>query len=618
MTIDPAQLTATLTAARQALLARRTPEGHWRGRLSSSALATATAVTAMAVVDRAAHAAGIEAGLRWLAADANEDGGWGDSPASASNLPTTLLAWSAFAAARSDRPKSADKVVEYTKVLAGAERYIAAHCGSPAPGPVRRTVLELYGKDRTFSVPILTLCAIAGRLGPGRQGWRGIPALPFELAALPRGLFAKIGLPVVSYALPALIAVGQARFAADPPRNPITRLFRRLTRRRALNVLDRIQPTSGGFLEAVPLTSFVVMCLVAAGHANDPAVARGVEFLTRTARPDGSWPIDSDLATWCTTLSVNALGESLDPDSRRSIREWLLGRQYRRVHPYTGAAPGGWAWTDLPGGVPDADDTAGAMLALRTLGGVDDRVRGAAFAGLRWLMDLQNADGGIPTFCRGWGRLPFDRSTCDLTAHALRAIGAWEEQLPPPARKAARRTVRRGLDFLRRTQGDDGSWRPLWFGNEQAEGQSNRVYGTSRVVVALCDLVDRGIQTAEPQGVKGTEYLLGVQNGDGGFGGAAGTVSTIEETALALEALAAGQHTLDDPRLPGACDRATRWIIDHTDGGRSFPPTPIGLYFARLWYYEELYPVVFTVAALRRLLVSPTGMRISGGNKFLL
>ncbi len=42
-----------------------------------------------------------------------------------------------------------------------------------------------------------------------------------------------------------------------------------------------------------------------------------------------------------------------------------------------------------------------------------------------WLLDLQNRDGGWPTFCRGWGTLPFDRSSCDLTAHALRALSKW-------------------------------------------------------------------------------------------------------------------------------------------------------------------------------------------------
>jgi squalene-hopene/tetraprenyl-beta-curcumene cyclase len=32
--------------------------------------------------------------------------------------------------------------------------------------------------------------------------------------------------------------------------------------------------------------------------------------------------------------------------------------------------------------------------------------------------------------------------------------------------------------------------------------------------------------------------------------------------------------------------------------GRHRDSSPIGLYFAKLWYYEKLYPLVFTVSAL--------------------
>ena len=38
-----------------------------------------------------------------------------------------------------------------------------------------------------------------------------------------------------------------------------------------------------------------------------PVARRGIEFLKDSVRPDGSWPIDTNLATWVTTLSVNAL-----------------------------------------------------------------------------------------------------------------------------------------------------------------------------------------------------------------------------------------------------------------------------------------------------------------------
>ena len=79
----------------------------------------------------------------------------------------------------------------------------------------------------------------------------------------------------------------------------------------------------------------------------------------------------SDNAFICFHLSFEsrpfALGNRLPLADREPIAAWLMDQQYRGVHPFTGAAPGGWAWTDLPGGMPDADDTAGALVALHTL-----------------------------------------------------------------------------------------------------------------------------------------------------------------------------------------------------------------------------------------------------------
>src|SRR6185369_8668436 len=210
--------------------------------------------------------------------------------------------------------------------------------------------------------------------------------------------------------------------------------------------------------------------------------------LVNSVRDDGSWPIDTNLATWVTTLAVNALGDELPQDSGKPIRDWLLAQQYRTVHPYTNADPGGWAWTDLPGGVPDADDTAGAILALFHLGEIDERARAAAAAGIRWLIELQNRDGGIPTFCRGWGKLPFDRSSPDLTAHALRAWAVWLDELTEPRRAVMQDAIQKGVHFLARTQQNDGSWTPLWFGNQHAPGEENPAYGTARVVSALQEL----------------------------------------------------------------------------------------------------------------------------------
>lgn len=704
-----ADLDATLANARRRLLHARSAAGHWEGELSSSALSTATAVFALHQFWRASPASSlsratdrecdrlVRAGLAWLALHQNADGGWGDTVKSVSNISTTALCWAAFAV---DSAKAANA---YGSTVAAAEAWLAHAAGGLEPDPLARAIADRYGADRTFSVPILTMCALAGRLGEGGGAWRLVPQLPFELAAFPQRWFKWLRLPVVSYALPALIAIGQARHANRPSLNPAARAARALARNRTLRLLERIQPATGGFLEATPLTSFVVMSLVGAGSVSHPVVSRGVEFLIRSARDDGSWPIDTNLATWVTTLSVNALAtgdpdlhpsaqpratpgaqrsgapdpaptdSALDPQAKSAIRAWILNQQYRTEHPYTLAEPGGWAWTDLPGGVPDADDTPGALLALRELpqhdvtapasdngDGQDASLRRiahtepdaqvieAATAGIVWLLQLQNADGGIPTFCRGWGKLPFDRSSADLTAHALRAFRAWESYLAAQLRSRVDAARRSAIAYLIRTQRPDGAWTPLWFGNQHAPDDENPTYGTARVLRAAfsISLHEGWAMQWTPALQRGVRWLLSAQNRDGGWGGAPDTPSTIEETALAVEALAAilahdrqtrgGIDTREDDHwtlarkmdevlldeaglaehATAAVDRGVAWLVEHTRGGTDFPPSPIGFYFAKLWYFEAMYPLAFTVSALghaRRALASAAAATVGSG-----
>ncbi len=219
------------------------------------------------------------------------------------------------------------------------------------------------------------------------------------------------------------------------------------------------------------------------GQTGSPVVEAGVRFLVDSMRDDGSWPIDTNLATWVTTLSIGALADAgaLPPDDAPAMRQWLLGQQSTREHPFTHAAPGAWAWTPLSGGVPDADDTSGALLALRQSRRSGSATVAAAAAGVRWLLGVQNRDGGIPTFCRGWGTLPFDRSTPEITAHALQAWSAWYPHFDRPLQRDVRAAAARAVEFLAATQRADGSWIPLWFGNEHAPDEDNPAYGTARV-----------------------------------------------------------------------------------------------------------------------------------------
>ncbi len=606
MNIDTEAIEQTLSVATEQLIRARLPEGFWQGQLSSSALATATAVFALSMADGQKHKSLIGSGLDWLSNNSNVDGGWGDSILSRSNMPTTMLCWAAFSIARDS--------ARYEDTVAKAQVWLTNRAGDLEPKSLIEAVNQQYGGDRTFSVPILTMCALAGKLGEGRQAWANIKALPFELAACPHQLFKWLRLPVVSYALPALIAVGQVNYHKNKPANPVSRFVRQATRRKTLRVLQNIQPAGGGFLEAAPLTGFVVMSLIGAGESDSPVVSKGVEFLRNSVREDGSWPIDTNLATWLTTLSVNALAIGADfervlsPDERRSIQEWLLSQQYRRVHPYTYAPPGGWAWTDLPGGVPDADDTAGALIALGNLNLINDRVIDAAGAGIKWLLGLQNRDGGIPTFCRGWLNLPFDRSAPDLTAHAITAMAAWQDRLPNRLAKQVNQSIERGIKYLANVQNDNGAWLPLWFGNESAPNQENRVYGTSRVLTSLQQLPLRFISGHLMTLTKATEWLLSVRNTDGGWGGAKSVNSSVEETALAVDALAGllgvwpanEALQLSTETIESALWRGVGWLVQKTEGGKVMPPAPIGLYFAKLWYFEQLYPAIFTVSALNK------------------
>src|SRR5687768_6823034 len=106
-------------------------------------------------------------------------------------------------------------------------------------------------------------------------------------------MYPLLRLPAVSYAIPALVAIGQARYFHRPPVTPLMRWIRRRSVEPSLAVLDAMQPASGGYLEAVPLTSFVVMSLAATGRAQLPVAQRGLKFIENSVRPDGSWPIDT-------------------------------------------------------------------------------------------------------------------------------------------------------------------------------------------------------------------------------------------------------------------------------------------------------------------------------------
>ena len=579
------ELQKTIENTQTELLCQMHVNGYFPGRLCSSALSTATAAVALYCADKNTHKDLIENGLNWLKNNQNPDGAWGDTIKSKSNLSTTLLCYSALG------------LGPHKTACARAENWIKEQVGSLEPKALAQALEQIYGKDKSFSVPILTLCAITGILGPAETAWSLIKPLPFELAVLPQRIFKWLRLPVVSYALPALIAIGQAGFHFRKPKCPVTRLIRKHSIKKTLDVLKNQQPQNGGFLEAIPLTSFVVMSLAKCHNRDHTVIKKGVQFLISSVRKDGSWPIDTTLATWLTTSAVNAIGpESLSSDQNQAILTYLLNSQYKHIHPFTQAEPGAWAWSALDGAVPDADDTAGALIALSNLDPDGDKTVNAAHAGIKWLLNIQNRDSGFPTFCRGWSNLPFDRSCADITAHALAAMHCWQNKISLNIKPS----MRRALDYLQKTQDPKGCWIPLWFGNESAPNKQNPVYGTSKVLSHLASIPQTNTDILD----KAVSWLISVQNKNGSWSGNYNINPSIEETAVAVDALAEiykNKRLPPNPNLIKSISLGTDWLCAKTKNGTSFPAAPIGLYFAQLWYYENLYPVIFTLAALKKV-----------------
>jgi len=568
----------------QALLEKRNSEGFWEGRLASSPLAAGVCICALA--DEPGQHVRVSKAFSYLAKTQNADGGWGDTEISKSNLAATLLVASADALCKGLSEEQRRGAKAYIEKLGGAQEGLR----------------RIYGKDMTFQVPLRMVGAAAGLLP-----WNKVDALPFELALAPRGLMGALRLPVVSYALPALVCVGLARHVKAPTWFLPWRWLRASVTEKALLFTQGLQPASGGFLEATPITAFCLIGLKAAGRGDHPIAQNARKFLLDTQRDDGSWPVEVNLSIWNTTRAIDALAVSgwlpiaLNEKERNRTRDWLLAQQVTTGHVYSDAKPGGWGWNHHAGSVPDVDDTSGAILALRHLG-VDVK-HPAIVAGRRWLLALQNPNGGWPTFCRGWEQLPFDRSAPDLTAHAIRALSGPSLNDDPSATEGEARAqaLLKGDRYLKRQQRKDGLFAPLWFGCESAPDELNALYGTAHVMFMnegpLDDEDDETLDAVEdPVFIRALQGLRAIQNSDGSFGGALNARGTAEETGLGLRALLTSRENLDAP----ACANAAKWLMEHQREDGSWDAAPIGFYFAVLWYYEEMYPLCYALGGLGR------------------
>jgi squalene-hopene/tetraprenyl-beta-curcumene cyclase len=603
--VDPDRLGAAYETARCDLLAEMAPAGHWIGSLSSSPLATAAAASALAIVERHVLTRGerivdavqqsalselIVASLRWLARRQNADGGWGDREKDASNPAATMLVRSAFAltCVPADQPG----------LLERADRYIESQGGV-------RGLKRRHANDKTFAASILANGALAGLIP-----WSQVPPLPFELAALPARAWEFLPAPLAQWDVPLVVAVGQARWLYHAPRNPAAWLARRMTRERSLVAAEEMQDESGGFLGATLATAVVVMNLAGSGRAEHPAVRKGVDFLLRTARSDGSWPIVPDLATRNTAIAVGALMAAGEDPRELKCLDWLLARQ-QRSESHAGAMPGGWAATDGSGSLGDTWSTSGALLALaawRRDKRVDESIVRSAAAGVRWLVAMQNEDGGWPMLCPGGRATRSKQSSSELTARALRALAAWRDAVVPGPQQApvARNeletgmatAIEGGLRYLAAAQQPEGAWAPLSVGSPSCADEENIVLGAALVLLALGDLDRLDTRQAE----RGLDWLVAAQQTDGSWQAGPRRDAAkpdhgggVLETSLAVNALLSCG---DSAAREAAAWKGVCWLVDAVEANRHQEAAPIGSWLGRVGYDDSLCPMAAAVSAL--------------------
>ncbi len=253
---------------------------------------------------------------------------------------------------------------------------------------------------------------------------------------------------------------------------------------------------------------------------------------------------------WDTAIACHAIGESrlAAAETLRPTADWLLSKEVRRKGDWSvkrpEAEPSGWYFEFANEFYPDIDDTAMVLLALKHAKATDQAAGAAAIRrAVNWLLAMQSKNGGWAAFDvdNNWGPLasvPFadhnamlDPACPDITGRVLEAIIAHGLPVCSPA-------VRRGVEYLKRTQEDDGSWYGRW--------GVNYVYGT---FLALRGLRAAGEDDREACILRATEWLRSIQNADGGWGeSCAGydqgcyvqAPSTPSQTAWAVMGLLAG------------------------------------------------------------------------------
>ncbi|MGH7775721.1 MAG: squalene--hopene cyclase [Candidatus Dormibacterales bacterium] len=480
----------------------------------------------------------------------------------------------------------------------------------------------------------------------GEYPWEGVPSMPPELVNLPswaplnlydfacwaRGTVAPLLIVItrrpvrrLGVSLDELVAPGtRGRLARVPGSGPfwwldkLQKAYRRSPWQPGLDrsearlvewIVDR-QEADGSWGGIQPPWVYSLIALNLTGMALDhPVMRAGLRGLDGFALEDeGGWRLQACMSpVWDTAWAMLALrraGASVDDPRMVRAVDWMLGEQIERGGDWQVKARldgcGGWAFEFANYIYPDVDDTAVVVVALLECAR-REKVLPAVGRAVRWVLAMRSSNGAWGAFDRDNTRqlvyrLPFadfgamlDPPTEDVTAHVLEMLAAVEAAPADPLVGAA-------LGYLRREQRPWGSWFGRW--------GVNHIYGTWCVITALAAL-----GSGDDMARRGAEWLLSVQNPDGGWGESCHSYrdesfagvgeTTASQTAwavLALQAAGLGGHPAALRGLEHLRERQVGGTWEEPQfTGTGFP----GDFYVNYHLYRHLFPTMALAAAGR-------------------
>jgi squalene-hopene/tetraprenyl-beta-curcumene cyclase len=372
-------------------------------------------------------------------------------------------------------------------------------------------------------------------------------------------------------------------------------------------MLDRLQ-FSDGLGAIFPAMMYAIMAMDALGYERDHpdlemAIKQFDDLILEGEESLIFQPCKSPV--WDTAIAAFALGElgGADPERMTKAADWLLTKEIRRKGDWAAKrpnlVPSGWVFEFANEFYPDIDDTAMVLLALLHAKASDpEKQARAERRGIQWLLGMQSSDGGWAAFDvdNNWSilnKVPFadhnamlDPACPDITGRVLESLcrrGFHHTDAP----------IVRGIDFLLRTQEENGSWFGRW--------GVNYVYGS---FLAIRGLAATGAPHVNSAIMKAVRWLREVQNSDGGWGESClsyetqrfeRTISTPSQTAWAILGLiAAGEIYCS------AVQKGVRWLREHQlPDGTWEESITTGTGFPRVFYIQyHLYKDYFPILAL--------------------